>query len=1373
MESDCPSESSLSLDVNESGDEDATEKCVFGNKVFEVPQIFCSQEEIFKSVLNLDTWENELTSQHRERLKKFLPSFPEDDEKEKAETVRQLFSEQNFKFGNPVKHVFNRLKDGFLAPDIAEISQALKKAAYREYKNQQQQYFYRLLKDVLISRKKLLDAAHTLPPDQRVNMQQFTAKPKDATLCERTRLRYFSVLQDVREECNALDTSSEDENYPESSPPKVTRKHKKQLQILEASLSPEMTRITSTTALPPGHPGGDHFLNRCLDMIEVSDERYREMLITHKQRRLNEPNHPELDVSKVDLDDLISRSNIAKRPLTKIADGQIKKKCRILEMQDKHVKPSTSDVEKIPKEEKIPICPTVNITQHDDTTTIPNGDVKPLDVLLPAPVIQETEIPPEPVTFKVEVMKDSTENRVPSPLPEAPQYPSCFFSLLRDFFYEVNEQKLPFAKLEEKVRLWQEGPTALLIEWANFQESWSDLVSSALKFLAGDLISILPESFVPFVDYKEKQQLWHWIGSGRDSEEQLFALCHHWLENKDDVSLDALETSQGSPPPPRVTTVWTVRPTSDEEKLSYREQECIRYQNPHKAFTFQVHGYEAVVGPVKGVYGKESGVNKAREHSLLISDRPPFVTILSLVRDAAARLPNGEGTRADICELLKDSQYLAPASDQQIHTVVSGALDRLHYEKDPCVKYDVNRKLWIYLHRNRTEGEFERIHQAQAVAAKARKAVQKSKLPKIKSKDVPRTPPSASMNSLSESSPSMLNVDVTTASTPTSTVHSPRGGTSPRTQGSPKQNHPASSRHLVRSISMPGQAGAKNPVPLIPDNLNPRKAEVSQPSVLPSSALCQPVITSSNLNVSSPQQSTTPSNILPQFQVEGNHSRPPSQGSVQSLPSPKTVIANVNAAQFVNVGSLQVSTAPVEQSLPSSSVPSRIHGVLSVDMKPSSPSFVGQPPVLQPVLSHQSVESTSAPLACITTAAAPSLITSVPTTATKASNTTFTTQNLPNSKTVQGFQTIVIKQEPGSRTASGLSSLPLLSVEEITSTDSSSLGGSPVVARLVHGSQLLSLSNIVAGAAPNATVKPGTAALQNFKIHGGNFNQQMLPSSTINLLPAAQIAGASDIKLPRLALVSQPGCGPETALISSGPIVGQSKLLSINKDALKSADIKDSSVHKDATEAKLANLSVQALGSLRTSVSHEMGHVLSTANPSNHMISSSTVSSSSSVGGSKKTSTVIIASQEMLKPLTPTYVMTTPVTSASVIAAASGVRTGAPLNVRALQGIKVIPVPQSLGANKNVRSQPLLARIIAPSSGISLRSAIPTELVQAHQLKSGTSVNIVHSLRSVTPASHVKKTGVPSSASQEIPSSQPFIIQVQAPKLNDQDDNNL
>lgn len=36
-----------------------------------------------------------------------------------------------------------------------------------------------------------------------------------------------------------------------------------------------------------------------------------------------------------------------------------------------------------------------------------------------------------------------------------------------------------------------------------------------------------------------------------------------------------------------------------------------------------------------------------------------------------------------------------------LNSIVSGALDRLHYEPDPCVKYDSEKKLWIYLHKNR------------------------------------------------------------------------------------------------------------------------------------------------------------------------------------------------------------------------------------------------------------------------------------------------------------------------------------------------------------------------------------------------------------------------------------------------------------------------------------------------------------------------------------------------------------------------------------------------------------------------------------------------------------------------------------------------
>ena len=45
---------------------------------------------------------------------------------------------------------------------------------------------------------------------------------------------------------------------------------------------------------------------------------------------------------------------------------------------------------------------------------------------------------------------------------------------------------------------------------------------------------------------------------------------------------------------------------------------------------------------------------RPKPHVMLAAARPAAVTILTLVRDAVSRLPNGEGTRADIVELLRD-----------------------------------------------------------------------------------------------------------------------------------------------------------------------------------------------------------------------------------------------------------------------------------------------------------------------------------------------------------------------------------------------------------------------------------------------------------------------------------------------------------------------------------------------------------------------------------------------------------------------------------------------------------------------------------------------------------------------------------------------
>lgn len=73
------------------------------------------------------------------------------------------------------------------------------------------------------------------------------------------------------------------------------------------------------------------------------------------------------------------------------------------------------------------------------------------------------------------------------------------------------------------------------------------------------------------------------------------------------------------------------------------------------------------------------------------------VSILSLVRDAAARMPGGAGTRADFILLLRDSQYFVEdAPDREVVLSVSGALDRLQHETSnngPCIEYDNARRV--------------------------------------------------------------------------------------------------------------------------------------------------------------------------------------------------------------------------------------------------------------------------------------------------------------------------------------------------------------------------------------------------------------------------------------------------------------------------------------------------------------------------------------------------------------------------------------------------------------------------------------------------------------------------------------------------------
>ncbi|XWS74208.1 hypothetical protein CRYUN_Cryun02cG0196200 [Craigia yunnanensis] len=275
------------------------------------------------------------------------------------------------------------------------------------------------------------------------------------------------------------------------------------------------------------------------------------------------------------------------------------------------------------------------------------------------------------------------------------------------------------------------------------QEPLQDLVRGVLKIFSSKTAPLGAKGWKALVAYEKSTKSWSWVGpftqSSNDHETieevtspESWGLPHKMLVKLVDSFANWLKNGQetlqqiGSLPAPPLELMQvnldekerfrdlraqkslnTISPSSEDVRAYFRREELLRYSIPDRAFSYTAaDGKKSIVAPLRRCGGKPT--SKARDHFMLKRDRPPHVTVLCLVRDAASRLPGSIGTRADVCTLIRDSQFIVEeVSDAQVNQVVSGALDRLHYERDPCVQFDGERKLWVYLHREREEEDFE------------------------------------------------------------------------------------------------------------------------------------------------------------------------------------------------------------------------------------------------------------------------------------------------------------------------------------------------------------------------------------------------------------------------------------------------------------------------------------------------------------------------------------------------------------------------------------------------------------------------------------------------------------------------------------------
>ncbi|GAB6018802.1 hypothetical protein CHUAL_000463 [Chamberlinius hualienensis] len=1321
------------------------EKCRLGETVIDIPQELCEQKSLLKEVLSIDTWNHVLRSEHRAHLMKFLPTFPDQDAARKQQIINDLFSDDNFKFGNPLDIFHQKLKDGFFSPDISKMVSMLKRSKYQEYISQQQHYYYKLLQEILVSRKRLLESCSQMPPDQPIRMERIHLRPKLSAIEHRTKRRYYRELQGMREEIGELISSSEDENYPDGGLPKLNKRQKRQSTSLETSYTVEEGTVTSTLSNSYNVNGSVALTARSISPFEVSEETYRQLLLSHKMRRSKHKEHPEFDVNEINLHDVGVRANISKRLNPKQSEQSGRKKGS--KEKDK------SDKRKSSAPSIFNSFGTSHSRNYENDETLAND---PILLKLKSEPIDEFEphINNVPMEIDDSTGQNSTHNdslhedfsvslpRASSPMLSQSTVTS-FFALLRDFMSKGSVTNFTIAKLEDKVKTWQDNPFSGLNDWCSSNTNWSELVSSGMDYLNGKAHVTYPDKFISFVDHKDNHETWRWAGEGRDSDDILLTLTTHWLENRQEEHVQVTDENEPSSPPlppPRVHTDWSVRPMTEEEKAAYRNQERRRYENPHMAYTIAMHGYESVVGPVKGVYGKETSMNKAREHSLLVSDRPPFVTILSLVRDAAARLPNGEGTRADICELLKASQYLSPSTDPQIHTVVSGALDRLHYESDPCVKYDVNRKMWIYLHRSRSEEDYERIHQEQMAAAKAKKSI-KSKGKQSKSK---ASKSAAVVTNLS-------TADVSASSNPeggnTANVNSTSTTVATLTNNKPTTNHNKQTNPLKTNAKL-----ATANVSLLNTSLSLAVSKEKSLSLTkePTTISASPKTTTAR---SSPLTGSEFITCTKREASDSNHSVEPVISSPFIITSSSAGLSTLSTTQADQTSSKPLINLTQVQIVGTTSPSSTTATVLTQASKVTGANAVAQltvtqtPKTVGAIMAQQAAAAAAAAAVKNVTVSSQGTVKLVPsgiphTTANLVGNA-ITTAPIVTHKisqgAIQGVPTIVFKQD-------GI---------QDSSIHSAMTSSKPVVARIISPPQVVSVGNLIAStlAASQKHGKPiqGTTTI---KIQGSNMIRSVSnKTGHINMVQAATSSSQStSTQIPRLTLVSQ---GGTTNLMSAAgtTLAGQPKFVTtpsgqigfVTSTLTPQQQGQVSSMTKPtilATQGGIKIVSTAAPSNTNLAQLGKVNHTVVVTTKSQTPTSVS-VTMGAAPGGTQNlvlasgiqssAPAVVIASQRAIKPTQAVVMTTGPTTSTVVMATQQNLRplaatTVTPMNMKTIHGVKVIPVTQA-GVSAKGKPQPVFARIITPPTNLTLRPANAATLA-ATTTSSG--IGVIHAMSQVS-----------------------------------------
>uniref|UniRef100_A0AAQ5ZN56 DEUBAD domain-containing protein n=1 Tax=Amphiprion ocellaris TaxID=80972 RepID=A0AAQ5ZN56_AMPOC len=312
------------LDPKEENDGQITEECMLGNCRVNLPEDLLEDPDIFFSVMSESTWSEVLSDSQRQHLRQFLPQFPDSNVVEQDSTISDLFNNKNFNFGNPLHLAQKLFRDGYFNPEVVKYRQLCAKSQKKRQLHSLQQYYHRLLKQILVSRKELLDfAVHNsldFPPRRRLPTKTLAEMREP-----RVRRRLSRIMKEVKTECGDSNASSDDDDI---------------LSWTPAPQSPSSPTPTVSLRVLPSLSTQDM---KTTEKIELGERDLKVMLQNHREKRKRQPDHPDLITSDIHLGDILSRANMGRKgtmplfdlslPKKKMRDERRKKKLRTIKVE--------------------------------------------------------------------------------------------------------------------------------------------------------------------------------------------------------------------------------------------------------------------------------------------------------------------------------------------------------------------------------------------------------------------------------------------------------------------------------------------------------------------------------------------------------------------------------------------------------------------------------------------------------------------------------------------------------------------------------------------------------------------------------------------------------------------------------------------------------------------------------------------------------------------------------------------------------------------------------------------------------------------------------------------------------------------------------